>query len=91
MEVAEPVFGGSFRWERLKVSARWRRAAAGAGGSGRCPGLAFASGWVMDEERAGLGPGLPAGNRLPSARFFSAAFIINRRAQENGQGNETAL
>lgn len=32
---------------------------------------------------------LPAGNRLPSARLFSAAFIINHRAQENGQENET--
>lgn len=32
---------------------------------------------------------LPAGNRLPSARMFSAAFIINHCAQENGQENES--
>lgn len=32
---------------------------------------------------------LPAGNRLPSTRWFSADFVINHRAQENGQENES--
>lgn len=45
-------------------------------------------GWWMSRAR-GWGSVLPAGNHLPFARMFSAAFIINHSAQDNGQENES--